>query len=254
EQQRLTMLMFFKELASTFKNRNYILLLVGYFFFMIASGIYDTLNIFVNTYFWELQPSQIRWIGLIGAPAAMIGALASPLLMRRFDRKPVMLCALAGTTLFAQLVINLRLLGWMPDNHDPMLLPALLANAAGFTFTLGVGTVAVMGMIGDVIDESELRTGLRQEGLYFSARAFFAKASYSFGHFFAGIMLDIFVRLPFDAVPGKLEPDVLVRMGIMAGPFMGIAAIFALLVYSQYNLNRARHAEIISSLQQRNQE
>jgi Na+/melibiose symporter-like transporter len=171
--------------------------------------------------------------------------------MQRFDRKPIMLCALTGTLVFAQLVINLRLLGWMPENHDPLLLPLLLANAAGFIFTIGIGVVAVMGMIGDIIDENELITGLRQEGLFFSARAFFAKASYSFGHFFAGIMLDVYVHLPFEAVPGQLDADVLTRMGITAGPLMGIAAIISLLIYSGYSLNRERHNEIMAGLVQR---
>jgi Na+/melibiose symporter-like transporter len=249
--QRLTLVRFLREILSTMKNRNYIIILVGYFFFMIASGIYDTLNVFINTYFWELVPEQIRWLGLIAAPAAMLGALLSPVLMRRFDRKPVMLAALAGTTLFAQLVVNLRLLGWFPENGDPLLLPLLLANAAGFTFTLGVGTVAIMSMLGDIVDENELTTGKRQEGLFYSARAFFAKASYSFGHFFAGITLDLFVRLPFEAVPGKLSDDILFRLGITAGPIMGLAALFSLAIYSRYRLSRARHQEILDTLENR---
>ena len=72
-------------------------------------------------------------VGLIAAPSALLGALLSPLLMKRFDRKPVMLVALAGTTLFAQLVVNLRLLGQC-QRIMIMLMPWLLANAAGFTF------------------------------------------------------------------------------------------------------------------------
>lgn len=249
--QRLSIITFLREILGTLSNRNYIFILSGYFFFMISSGIYDTLNVFINTYFWELQPDEIRWVGLVGAPAAMTGALCSPLLMNRFDRKPVMLFALAGTIVFAQLVINMRLLGWMPPNHDPLLLPLLIANAAGFTFTLGVGTVAIMSMIGDVIDENELNRGLRQEGLFYSARAFFAKASYSFGHFFAGVMLDLFVRLPFNAVPGELESGVLTRLGLTAGPAMGLAALFALLIYSRYRLDRDRHREILEALDDR---
>lgn len=250
---KLTIFEFLSQIMVTLKNKNYVLLLVGYFFFMIASGIYDTLNVFVNTYFWELKPEQMRWLGLIGAPAAMAGALCSPIFMRRFDRKPVMLVALVGTTVFAQLVVNLRLLGVMPENGDELLLPFLLANAAGFTFTLGVGSVAVMSMIGDVVDENELVTGQRQEGLFYSARAFFAKASYSFGHFFAGVTLDLFVRLPFDAVPGQLDDDVLVRLGVTAGPVMGLSAVVSLLVYSRYRLNRQRHQEIMEGIEKRNQ-
>ncbi len=250
---RLSLTSFLRDILSTLKNRNYIIVLVGYFFYMIASGIYDTLNVFINTYFWELQPEEIRWVGLIGAPAAMLGALCSPILMRRFDRKPVMLSALAGTVLFAQLVVNLRLLGLMPENHDPDLLGLLIANAAGFTFSLGVGTVAVMSMIGDIVDENELATGMRQEGLFYSARAFFAKASYSFGHFFAGVMLDLYVRLPFNAVPGELEAGVPMRMGITAGPLMGLAALISIVVYSRHQLTQSRHNEIMRQLLAREQ-
>jgi Na+/melibiose symporter-like transporter len=106
-------------------------------------------------------------------------------------------------------------------------------------------------MIGDIVDENELAKGVREEGLFYSARAFFAKASYSFGHFFAGIMLEYFVRLPFKAVPGELEADVLLRMGITAGPIMGLAAVFSLVIYSRYNLPRARHQEILKALNER---
>ncbi|MDB2645890.1 MFS transporter [Pseudomonadales bacterium] len=250
-ENRLTLAHFFGQIFSTLKNPNYRIILVGFFFFMIASGIYDTLNIFINTYFWQLPADKIAWLGLIGAPSAALGALLSPLLMRRFDRKPIMLTALAGTALFAQLVVNLRLLGLLPENQDPALMFYLLGNAAGFTFSLGLGTVAVLSMIGDIVDENELSKGVREEGLFYSARAFFAKASYSFGHLFAGIMLEYFVRLPFKAVPGELEADVLIRMGLTAGPIMGLAAVFSLLIYSRYNLPRERHQEILQRLKDR---
>jgi Na+/melibiose symporter-like transporter len=248
KQKGLTIKHFLKQILTTLENRNYIFLIIGYFFFMITSGIYDTLIVFLNTYFWELAPGQIRWLGLIAAPGAMIGAVSSPILMKRFDRKPVMLAALAGITLFAQLVVDLRLMGWMPENSDPMLMPVLLANAAGFYLSIGVGIVAIMSMIGDVVDENEMLTGKREEGLYYSARAFFAKAAYSFGHFFAGVALDVFVHLPFEAVPGQLDDGMLTRLGIIAGPVMSISAIISLVVYSRYKLDRKRHQEVLRAL------
>jgi len=250
-QPRMGPARFILEVLSTLKNRNYLLILCGYFFFMISSGIYDTLNTFIQTYFWELKPEQIRWLGIVGAPSAATGALLAPVLMQRFDRKPVMICALSGTVLFAQLVINLRLLGWLPENGSPNLLPCLIANAAGFTFTLGMGTVAIYSMIGDIVDEDELTTGRRRDGLFYSARTFFAKASSSFGHFVAGVALDAFVRLPFGAVPGELDAEVLTRMGILAGPVMGLAALISILLYSRHQLSRDRHAEILTALRAR---
>ena len=68
-----------------------------------------------------------------------------------------------------------------------------------------------------------LSRGFAKDGLYFSARAFFAKASYSVGHLFAGIALDLYVRLPFEAVPGQLDEAILTRMGIVAGPIMAFS-------------------------------
>ena len=251
QQPDFTLTFFLKTLLRTLQNKNYLLLLIGYFFFMITSGIYETLNVFIQTYFWQLQPDQIRWFAVVGAPSAIVGAIVAPRLMKTFDRKPVLLGALGGTIIFAQLVVNLRLLGLMPENGDPALLPLLLLNATGFLFCIGIGSVVIYSMIGDIIDENELTTGLREEGLFYSARAFFAKASFSFGHFVAGLTLDLFVRMPFEAVPGELDSEVLTRLGIMAGPVMGISALIACMFYAQYNLNRDRHAQILTALEHR---
>ena len=133
-----------------------------------------------------------------------------------------------------------------------MLLPSLLANAAGFSFSIGVCTVAIMSMIGDIIDENELITGLREEGLFYSARAIFGKGSYSVATLFAGVMLDFYVRLPEAAIPGELEQGTLTRLAITAGPIMGASALVALAIYSLYRLDRKRHAEILAEIEIRN--
>ena len=251
---RLSIMFFMKSLFRTLKSRNNLILLVGYFFFMIASGIYDKMNVFIQTYLWQLEPSQIRLFPLVGVVAGLTGAILAPLLMRRFDRKPVMLCSLFGVGLFAQLVVNLRLFGILPENGDPMLLPSLLANAAGFTLSVGMCSVAIMSMIGDIIDENELVTGLREEGLFYSARAIFGKGSYSVATLFAGLMLDFYVRLPEAALPGELEQDILTRLAITAGPVMGASALVSVGVYSLYNLNRKRHTQILAEIEARKTE
>jgi len=256
KQQSLSFKGFFKEILLTLKCRNYVVLLAGYFFFMIASGIYDTLGVFMNTYFWELVPGQIRWFGLVSAPCALFGALISPVLMRKFDRKPVVIFSLICMAITAQLVVDLRLLDLMPDNHSATLLPLLLCNSGVFAFVIGLGAVAMMSMIGDVVDENELETGLRQEGLFYSARAFFAKASFSFGHLVGGVGLDKFVRFPSLAVPGAVDAEVLFRMGILAGPIMGIASFVAVFFYGKYHLTHSMHIKIIAGIEEhkRNQQ
>lgn len=247
----LSLLLLIRKILSTLKNRNYLFLLLGFFFFMISSGIFETLNVFVQTYVWELAAEQIRWLGLAAVPGILAGASLAPLFMRRFDRKPVLLGAIIGLTVFSQLVLDLRLLQWFPENGSPWLLPLLITNMFFFSYALGTAAVAILSMIGDVIDQNELFTGEREEGLFYSARAFFAKLSSSVGHFVAGIALDVFVRLPHDAVPGELAPEVVTRLAITAGPVMGIAVIISIFFYAQYNLPRDAHAEITRKIEER---
>ncbi len=246
--ERMSVLLLLRKIVGTLKNRNYAMLLLGFLFFMISSSLFETFNVFVNTYFWELTADQIRWIGLAGLPGVLTGASIAPRLMKRFDRKPVLTVAVAGLVIFAQLVIDLRLLGLMPENGSPLLLPTLIANSFCFATTLGMAGVAVLSMIGDVIDENELATGQREEGLFYSARAFFAKLSNSAGHFIAGMMLDRFIRLPLDAVPGELDEGVIFRLGLAAGPIMAIAGAISVIFYSRYRLTSQRHAQILMEL------
>ena len=71
------------------------------------------------------------------------------------------------------------------------------------------------------------------------------------GHFFAVFALDLYVVLPFEAVPGQLDDATLTRMGIVAGPVMAISAVIAVFAYSRYNLTAARHSEILAELEKR---
>lgn len=240
---------FYKELLGVFKNPNYSCLLVGFFLLMISIGLSETIGIFVTTYFWELKPEQIKWFGVVAIPAVIVGASASPILMKKYDRKPVLISGLLGVVVLTQLPICLRLLGLMPANESEILLPLLLVNLSLSTMCAAAGAVAMMSMLGDITDENESLIGRRQEGLIYSARAFFAKASNSVGHFIGGIAMDVFVVFPFDAVPGEVESDVLWRLGIFGGPVMCVAGALALPFYARYRLTRARHKEILGEIE-----
>lgn len=251
DQTRVSLSSFYRELVGALKNPNYAFLMIGFFLLMISIGLDQTMSVFTATYFWELAPEQIKWFGLVVLPGVIIGATASPILMKKFDRKPVLIGGLLGVVVFAQLPIDLRLLGLMPANGSELLMPLLLGNVFLGTISAAAGAVAMMSMLGDLTDENEALNGLRQEGLIYSARAFFAKASNSVGHFVGGIILDLFVVMPFEAVPGQVDSDVIWRLGIMAGPVMGIASIIALPFYMRYRMTRQRHEEILDELEAR---
>jgi glycoside/pentoside/hexuronide:cation symporter, GPH family len=246
---RMSLLGFYRELIGVLNNPNYSFLLIGFFLLMISIGLSETLGVFVATYYWELKPEEIKWFGLVVIPAVIIGASASPGLMKVFDRKPVLIGGLLGVLIFGQLPIVLRLFDLMPANGSELLLPLLMVSAFVSTTCAAAGAVAMMSILGDITDENELLIGRRQEGLIYSARAFFAKASNSIAHFVGGILLDVFVVFPFEAVPGEVDSDIIWRLGIFGGPIMCIAGFAALPFYARYRLTRARHIEILEELE-----
>ena len=250
---RRSLLSFYREMMGVFANPNYTFLMIGFFLLMISVGLSDTLSVFIATYFWEFKPEQIKWFGLMGAPAIIIGATLSPGLMRRFDRKPVLIGGLLGLLIIGPVPLVLRLFDLMPANGSEHLLPIVIVNAMVSMMCAAAGAVAMMSILGDIADENELLIGLRQEGLIYSARAFFAKASNSAGHFFGGIFLDVYIVFPFDAVPGEVDADIIWRLGLFAGPIMCIAGFCALPFYARYRLTRAKHLEILKKLEKTSQ-
>lgn len=246
---RRSLFSFYREMMGVFANPNYTFLMIGFFLLMISVGLSDTLSVFIATYFWEFKPEQIKWFGLMGVPAIIIGATTSPSLMRKFDRKPVLIGGLLGLLTIGPIPLVLRLFDLMPANGSEYLLPIVMFSGMISVICAAAGAVAMMSILGDIADENELLLGLRQEGLIYSARAFFAKASNSAGHFFGGIFLDLYIIFPFDAVPGEVDADVIWRLGFFAGPIMCIAGFCALPFYARYRLTRSKHIEILAKLE-----
>ena len=251
DQKRVSLKAYYSDIINVAQNRNYLFLIAGFFFFMMSVGLNEVFVVFVNTYVWELGTDDIKFFGLAAAPAIIVGALLAPWLMRKFDRRPVLICAISVVVVMAQLPLDLRLLGLFVSNDSPWLLPLLLGQTAFLIGAIAVTAVAILSMLGDVADQLELQKGSRQEGLIYSARAFFAKASNSAGHLIAGVMLDLFIVLPFDAVPGKVDPDVVMRLALAGGPIMGLASLLAIPMYAQYRLPKAEHQRILAELEER---
>jgi Na+/melibiose symporter-like transporter len=138
----------------------------------------------------------------------------------------------------------------MPENGDPMLLPIIVIHSTVLvTGVIAIG-ILIASMIADTIDEAELSTGKRQEGMFVSAISFSAKATSGIGGFFAGMALDL-IHFPTQAQPGNVPPEKVFMLGLAVGP--GLLLFYLLMLYfvSRYRITRERHQEILSELQRR---
>lgn len=115
----------------------------------------------------------------------------------------------------------------------------------------GVGYAAAdlipWSMLGEVVDEDELETGLRREGIFFGLFTFMRKLGGALGVAAAFAILDWAGYRGTQPVEEAPVGWILAFTAIIPGVFVFLAAIVAL----SYPLGRARHTEILQELEQR---
>ena len=241
---------FFADMKGAFTNRNYVVLLLAFFFISCMLGMRAGMNVYVQNFFWEFKPEQTRMYVL----GSLIGYLTAFRFTRwlheRFDKRNVIVAGAAALALFPAAPVVARLLGWLPDNDWEYLLPLLVAWSVLGAWGGAAANISVMSALAEVADENELRFGARQEGVIYATRSFFAKVDDAIGHVIAGIAIDL-IAFPLQAVPGQVEADVIWKLGFVDAVVSLVPGLIAVCFYSLYRMDRAKHAEMQAELERR---
>src|SRR6185436_1177556 len=159
------------------------------FFSAMAGGLIAALNIYFNTFFWELDSNQISIIILANFVSAAAALAIAPRLSVRFGKKRAAIVSAMAAGFLGQVPITLRLFGMFPANHSPALVPTLLiVNTIVVTFYI-VASILGSSMVADTVEDSEIATGRRSEGLFFAANSFVQKAVSGAGIFGSTMVL-----------------------------------------------------------------
>ncbi len=245
--ERISMGRFWREMAGTLANRSFLMILGAAFFLAMAVGLGFAISLYFATYFWAFSSGQIAGFTASSLIAAVIAFAAAPRVASRFDKKPTAVVLVPAALLFAILPVILRLMGLMPANGTVALyvlvfLANLAAAAAGTT-----AGILFVSMIADVVEDSELKTGRRQEGLFFAAAAFVNKAVSGLGIFGASLIVGA-IGFPQRAVPGEIAPEVLRNLGLVYVPVQVMLYGLATALLLGYGISRASHMETLRQL------
>jgi Na+/melibiose symporter-like transporter len=104
-------------------------------------------------------------------------------------------------------------------------------------------------MLTDVVEDNELRTKRRSEGLFFAASSFVAKAISGAGAFIAGQMLAL-VSFPQHANPATLDPHIIRNLAYVYLPVITIFYTAAMILMSRYRITRESHLENLRKLEE----
>jgi Na+/melibiose symporter-like transporter len=224
----------------TLKNKSFAAIFICALFAALASGLVSALSIYFNTYYWELDNKQIAAMIATLFIAAVLAAIIAPVLGKRFGKKHAAIGVGLCAALLTPLPYILRSLGVFPDNGTESLFYALVCFQLVDVTLIIISAILVDSMIADIVEQSELITGRRSEGIFFAARSFVRKSVSGVGVLLATTILSM-INFPTDAVPGAVESQVIFNLGLLYAPtiftlyMISIGAIFA------YRITREIH-------------
>ena len=243
----ITLTDIFKELRIAIGNKSFLIFFFGNLFLSLSWGLANTLTLFVNTYFWEFEATQIKYFLPIYLMGTLLALYLTPKLVNLFDKRTIVMISISVVGIIAPAAFIFYNLGLTPENGSyelVMFISSFLIILITFNI---IGNMVRDSMVGDIADEVELDSGKRQEGILFATVGFMQKLNTGLGSFFAGQVLNF---INFDRSNHTAEQAY--TLAFVQGPITTLLMIVPLIIFGFYSLSAKRHKEIIESLESRN--
>jgi GPH family glycoside/pentoside/hexuronide:cation symporter len=234
----------FVSMKTTFNNLAFRSVALCYMFNNISTALLSSLGLHVFTFTFGFTSQNIAI--LLGFQFS-ISILSQPLwayISKKIDKKPAMLLGLVigiiGALCFAVLIpfrtsITNQIVYFLPFS-----LLAGLATGALFTLPLS--------MVADTIDLDELKSGKREEGVYFGSLTLLYKTSQAITIFIVGILLDI---IKFDATLTLQASSTVIALGWILAIGSVLSFLLSGLSLKPYKLTEKQVREIQQTIEKR---
>lgn len=246
-ERRFSLFRTLREMGETLWHGSFIVLAISSLFSYVAGGTLTALNIYFNTYFWQLSAHEIFLLTLALIPGPFLAVAMVTPISRRLGKKLATIVLWIASTAFYWFPLAARIFGFFPDNDSPLLVPLLLFfGTIGTTISIACG-ILVSSMLADIVEDSQLRTGRRSEGLFFAARSLIAKSVTGLGTLIAGVLIGL-VHFPAHANPATLDPQIPKNLALVYFPVVFALYGVALVCLSFYRIDHATHEENLRKL------
>ena len=140
--------------------------------------------------------------------------------------------------------IALRLVGVIPDSWIGQdILSYFLLGDRIIAGTLGTtGAILVASMIADVVEETQVKTGRRSEGLLLSADNVLQKVVAALASVVPGFLLK-YVGLPIGKLPSEIDPAIMTELALIYLPMTASFSALAILALTLYRIDKNAHEE-----------
>ena len=221
--------------ADTLRIPSFRVMLVTFAIVLLAAGLTQTMVPYAFRY-WLQRPEVVNSVIVAYLASSVISIPIWSRLSRLLGKdRALRLCILWATTALMTIPLTLS-----PDMSNLRLGAFLLLAGLGN----GGWVVLPVSIAADVIDEDELRTGLRREGAFFGVWLLVMKLSTAVASLVVGAGLQLVGYVP------NVAQSAGATLGIMVlyGPVPSVLMLTAFLLFRRFPLTPARHREVQAAL------
>ena len=247
ERQSFSLRQLAGEVFQSISNGSFLAVTISAIFGGVGLGLVVGLGTYINTYFWRFTAAQLGAIALGAAIATVIAAVVAPILTAKLDKKRGYIATAVGSLIVNNITITLKLFGFLPVSNPNLLLAIIfVSTTVGLALAIA-SAILVSSMIADVVEDNELRTGRRSEGLFSAAISFVQKSTSGFGILLSGLLLDL-VAFPAHASPVTIDPTIMRHLLFIYMPLQFTLFGIAILCLGRYAIDREAHERNLERL------
>jgi Na+/melibiose symporter-like transporter len=231
------------------KNKSFLIFFFGYLFIAVGWGLNSSLQLHMNTYFWEFKSIMIAAFLGIYALSTLTAFLIVPRLVLHIEKRSILLIAIAIAALIPPIPIFLFLNNLIPDAGSWNLFFTLAPFIYIANTCLSSSAIVRESMLGDISDEVELDSKIGQQGLMYASSSLIGKLNTGLGILVAGLALEL-IGFPrgSEVLPTS---DQVFNLAMVQGPFVAFLMIIPFGIFSLYGIDRKKHENILSKLEVR---
>tara|TARA_B100001179_G_scaffold140087_1_gene101094 strand:- start:1569 stop:3023 length:1455 start_codon:yes stop_codon:yes gene_type:complete len=241
------------QIFESLKNPNFKALFLYGLTVGIAGGLGMALYLYNTTYFFAFSGPQVAVTGLWVLVAPVCAVFAAPFFGARVGKKKAAIYAILLNTALYPIPYILVLTGAWPELGSWLSLYIYSIFIVVEVFCGIIGGVLLDSMMADVVEDSEVVTERRSEGLFFAARGFAGKAISAGGIVGAGIIVSL---VGLDAITSveQVTYDIRINIAVLFLPLYCLLNVGALYFVSQYRIDRDDHGDNLDKLAKRHGE
>ncbi|MCR9269406.1 MAG: MFS transporter [Hyphomonadaceae bacterium] len=235
------------EIWETVSNPSFRALFIATLFGLLATGVSATLNQYINGFFWEFTTTQISGLTAAVFASTLLALVLAPIAGKVLGKKRAAITIGVFAFTIAPAPVFARLLGWLPENGTQELYYIILVITVIDIALIIAYQMLAAAMVADIVEENELATGRRSEGVYFAGISFMRKLAQGVGVLSASFILAMASITP-GMRPENASSDSIATLGLGYAAALLTLWTLMLVAVSFYRISRDDHEKNLQAL------